>query len=825
MIAAYDEMASGQGTIRPHWRDLMGMVWGMTPDQLAERQARARAHFAETEAFMDIYGREDRRPQWSFDLLPLILPEPEWRVIAAGLVQRARLLDLVLADLYGPQRLLAEKRVPPYLVFANPEFLRPACGVVPAQGAPFLHFYAADLVRMPDGLWRVFNDRTQAAAGVGYALRNRRVLARTFPEAFRTAPIRRLSAFLDLWQGSLGRIGATLHDDPRAVLLTPGPYNDAYFEHVYLAGELGLTLAQGSDLTVRDGGVYLKTLEGLLRVDVIYRRLDGAYCDPLELNEESALGVAGLLQAARAGAVVILNLPGSAAIETPAFAPFLPGLARHLLGEELALPAVTTWWCGQREPLEAVKADLGRYVLRPTFAADPAPVDPAVLGDAGSAELLQALQARPEAFTAMERVAHGVVPALGPEGIAPEPIMLRVAAIWHDGTWAVMPGGVARIVGGDGLYRSTLRNGGVAKDVWVLSEEESASSVPVIRTRSPAVRRDGGVLRSRTADDLFWLGRYVERADGGGRVLRAALERMAGGGLGPRDIAEIALLAQILFRTGWIAAAVAGAPAGGAMSNRGITAAASGPVMRDGLASLRRLAVSARDRVSLDMWRALNHVLAVGHAQLAYDGDVDSLLDGLDELVRAISTFAGFVSENMNRGPDWHFLDMGRRVERGLGIGQVATGLLSAPPGQIELALTLLLEITDSTIAHRARYPVEPRPASALDLVLGDPANPRGLAFQLVRLRDHLAALAKEAGAAPALHAAGELAERVTRFPFARIEGERDVDVSPVLGLLEVVAQRLPGLSDSIARSFFTHTQAAKPVGFTTRPPREAVAA
>ncbi|MGH7005514.1 MAG: circularly permuted type 2 ATP-grasp protein, partial [Alphaproteobacteria bacterium] len=417
------------------------------------------------DAFLDIYGKDGARPTWSFDLLPLILPEPEWRTLAAGLVQRAQLLDLVLADLYGAQRLVHDRLVPPYLVFGNPEFLRPARGIKPSGGAPHLHFYAADLVRMPDGRWRVFNDRTQAAAGVGYAVRNRRVLARTFPEAFRTAPVRRLAPFLELWQASLERIGATLREDPRAVLLTPGPYNNAYFEHVYLARELGITLAQGSDLTVRDNVVFLKTLEGLVRVDVIYRRLDGVYSDPLELDEESALGVAGLLQAARAGNVAILNAPGSALIETPAFAPFLPALARRLLGEDLLLPAVTTWWCGQSEPLAAVKKDLGRFVLRPTFAPDPAPIDPAALEAAARAKYLAELAARPESFTALERVSHCMVPTLGPDGVVPEPVMLRVAAVWHEGAWTAMPGGVARIVSGDALYRSTLRHGGIAKDV------------------------------------------------------------------------------------------------------------------------------------------------------------------------------------------------------------------------------------------------------------------------------------------------------------------------------------------------------------------------
>src|SRR5262249_45462102 len=252
MPAAYDEMATGQGRIRPHWRDLVGTIWSMPPAQIAERQARARAPFAQADEVLPLYRGGAPRPAWTFDLLPLILPEAEWHGLAAGLAQRARLLDLVLADLYGPQHLIAEKLVPAYLVYANPEFLRPLRNLKPVAGAPHLHFYAADLVRMPDGAWRVFNDRTQAAAGVGYALRHRRVLARTFPEAFRAMPVRRLHPFIEQWRASLQRVGASLRDDPRIVLLTPGPYNDAYFEHVYLARELGITLVQGSDLTVRD---------------------------------------------------------------------------------------------------------------------------------------------------------------------------------------------------------------------------------------------------------------------------------------------------------------------------------------------------------------------------------------------------------------------------------------------------------------------------------------------------------------------------------------------------------------------------------------------
>jgi len=824
---AFDEMATGQGSIRPHWRDLMATIWSLPPAHLAERQARARANFSEADEFLAIYRGDAERSAWSFDVVPLIVPEHEWRALAAGLAQRARLLDLILADLYGPQALIAEQLVPPFLVYANPEFLRPLRNLKPVARAPHLFFYAADLVRRPDGAWRVFADRTQAAAGVGYALRHRRVLARTFPEAFRAMPVRRLLPFVEQWRASLQRLGASLRDDPRAVLLTPGPYNDAYFEHVYLARELGITLVQGSDLTVRDDVVYLKTLDGLMRVDVIYRRLDGAYCDPLELDEESELGVASLIEAARHGNVAILNLPGSALIETPAFAPFLPALARRLLGEELALPAVTTWWCGQRLALDAVRGALDQFVLRPAFDPDPAPIDPAKMDANARADLLAKLEAAPERFVALERVTHGVVPVLEPDGLAPAPVMLRVAAIWNDGAWSAMPGGVARVVAGDALYRSTLRHGGIAKDVWVLSEEGVDINVPSIRTASPAIKRATGALGSRSADDLYWLGRYAERVDVGSRLLRAAIDRLAGGSLGPRDMAELQLLAKALERAGWLDAAIAAAPIGGRMFSAGLVNAANGGAMGEALTGLRRLAVSVGDRITINKWRILNHVLGEVRANLAIESaDPDRLMEALDDLVRSIAAFAGLVNENMTRGAGWHFLDMGRRLERAIGAARSIGGVLSGAPGQIELGLKLALELADSTITHRTRYPAEPRPASVLDLVLADPANPRGLLYQLLRLKEHLAALGQEAGAVPAQQSAAALAERLASLPWGRVEiGPDTVDLGPVLGLLDLIAERLMGISDSLGRSFFTHTQLTKPVGFTTRPRRSAVPA
>lgn len=807
MSDAYDEMAAGKGALRPHWRDLMGAVWAMQPGQLAERTARARAHLAEADEILGVFGGDDRRVTWTLDLLPIVIPEAEWAALAAGLAQRARLLDLILADIYGPQRLIAERALPPYLAFANPEFLRPVRQVDGVGRPPGLQVYAADLVRMPDGGWRVFADRTQAPAGIGYALRHRNALARFFPEGFRTLPVRRLRPFVELWRASLQRLAPPKRGgrEPRVVLLTPGPYNEAYFEHVYLARELGLTLVQGSDLTVRDDHVFLKTLDGLVPVDVIYRRLDGAWCDPLELRGDSTLGVAGLVQAMRAGNVSVANPPGSAVAETPALAPFLPALARRLLGEELKLPAVTTWWCGQRAALAEVTADLDHFFLRPVFAADPAPIEPATLPHAKREALQIELAARPENYVAIERVAHGVAPTVTATGLSPRPFVLRVVLIRHGEEWSALPGGVARMLDEASLYRGTLRRGGIAKDVWVLTAEEGDVVVPAVAREVPAIRRSTGVLPSRIADDLFWLGRHMERLDSAARLFRAAIARLVGGEMGPREIAEIGVIGQALFRAGWIDAEVARAPSASRMFADGIVrAAAQGKAMGGCLGQLRQLALSVRDRLSLDMWRNLNHLVGEVRTALA-DGihDPDRLLEALDELVRAAAAFGGLAAENMTRGASWRFLDLGRRLERGIAVSGTIGALLDQRPGMTDLGLGLALECCDSTITYRTRYGTEPRLVPALDLLLLDSTNPRALVFQLSRFLDHLRELAPPSGEFAEYDEAAQLMALVSGFYFAA--GYDPNDAAPVLNLLADVRTRLMALSELITRNYFSH--------------------
>ncbi len=830
LISSYDEMVTGEGSFRPHWRALMHTLRGLSPQQLAEKQARAALQIADADAFIARTIPPSGSPGGRMlDLLPLVLPGDEWRAIEAGLVQRARLLNAILTDLYGAQRLVAERRIPPGLVFASPAFLRPLRGVAPVAQAPHLYFYAADLIRLPSGEWRVFSDRSQAPGGVGYALHHRDMLARVLPEAFRAVAVRPLRPFIESWRQSLYAVGsAVAPDGPRVALLTPGPYNDAYFEHVLLARELGISLAQSANLTVRGDFVYLKTLQGLSRVDAIYRRVDGDYSDSLELREDSELGVAGLIEVVRKGHVAVLNMPGAALVETPALTAFLPELSRHLLGEELRLHAVTTWWCGQQRALAEVTAAFDRFALQPVFEPDPELIEPATLSPEARARFEATLAARPEGFVAREKMAPSITPSLasdqlqqGKMGLAATPVVLRVACVWHGGEWHALPGGVARVVSDHSIYRNALRPGGVTKDVWVLADDDRRERIPVSATAATA-RHTGEdtVLRSRTADDLYWLGRYVERLESGTRLFLAAFRRLAAGGIGARAGAELARLAEALKRTGWIDSALAATPVDSAMFLDAMTgAAASGTMLRATIDSIMRLTMATRDQLSPEMWQTQHRLAA--HAIAHFNGDgreVDALIESLERTIATIAAVTGLAAENMVRGPGWRFLDLGRRIERGIDDARATVGVMSGPVAQYEAGLRLALELCDVT-SGLLRSPFELDLGRSLHFVLAASGNPRSLLYQLDRISRHLAALEQMSGASVAPVPIPALTKLIASFPDDLPDPDRaDAVIAALFERLNRTVADLAALSDGITRSFFSQVAAPHRTGISAGP-------
>ena len=500
----YNELSADGVTPREHWSLFMRGLESLGADELARRWTRAERRIRENGVTYNVYNDPlgASRP-WKLDAIPLLISAREWRFIEAGIIQRAQLLNLILEDLYGPQDLVFKGDLPGALLFGNPAFLRPLVHCkVPKQ--TYLQLLGVDLARSPDGQWWVLADRTQAPSGSGYALENRTIVSEVLPDLFRSANVRRLASFFRSEQEALMALAKA--DNPKIVLLTPGPLNETYFEHSYLARYLGFTLVEGADLTVRDRRVFLKTVEGLRPVDVIFRRVDDSFCDPLELRSESYLGVPGLVDAITAGNVVVTNALGSGLIETSAILPFLPGLSRQLLGEALKLPSVATWWCGQDYALDWVLENLNRVVVKPAFPSrGMEPVFGASLAKAEQTRLIEKLRARPHEYVAQEHVALSTAPVWDNGGLYPRNMVLRTYVLNTGDGWVVMPGGLVRVAGSEGPVVS-MQQGGHSKDAWVLSNGPvDTFSMLRPRTQTVELRRGSTDLPSRVADNLFWL--------------------------------------------------------------------------------------------------------------------------------------------------------------------------------------------------------------------------------------------------------------------------------------------------------------------------------
>ncbi len=805
----YDEMTGASGEQRPHWRELMSALEQMGNVELMRRWQAAQRLIEENGVTYNVYGdpRGIDRP-WQLDPIPMLVSSREWAEVEAAVAQRALLLDRMLADLYGPGRLLRENRLPPESIFANPGFLR-ACHGISVPEDCHIHVYAADLARSPDGQWWVLGDRTQAPSGAGYTLENRVVMSRILPELFRDFHVQRLASYFQTYRDTLFRMAPTA-GTPRVVLLTPGPYNETFFEHAYLARYLGATLVEGGDLTVREQKVYLKTLSGLLPVHVILRRQDDRFCDPLELLGESALGVPGLVQAVRAGSVAVANALGSGVVETAATMAFLPGLCRHLLGEELRMPSVATWWCGQRRELDYVIAHLDELVVKPAF---PAPQREVVFGADLTREERDALVARmraaPHRFVGQEQVALSTVPTGGEAGPSPRHLVLRVYAVRHGGGYVVMPGGLTRVASTpDNLVVSSQR-GGASKDTWVLSDGPVPHVSLMDRAGRPGeVSRGSFALTSRVADNLFWLGRTAERAEAGMRLLRAALRRISEEPIRAADSPlpdPVRLLDRVMPPEKEDAET---APAGLESSLLGrLFGRAPGNGVGAAVDELHRLAWLLRDRISSDAWRTLARLqqefdLPQVHPALR----VNASLALLDRSIWSLSAFTGLVMESMTRGMGWQFLDIGRRLERSIQIVSLLRhGLVEATADETR-RLETLLEVADSAMTYRSRYLTSVEVPLVLDLLLLDEANPRALAFQLERLRGRFETLAR----AP-IQELGSLRDGLRQVsPRALAEAEsaepRGGDRRTRLEeLLDELERALPALGDALDHAYLSH--------------------
>ena len=755
---SFDEMLDGSGQPRAHWRTLLDSLAHEAPDVMRKRRESVQRQVRENGVTYNVYTDDKgvQRP-WDLNVLPMILPHGEWAGIEAAVIQRATLMNRLLIDVYGEQQMLAEKMLPPALVHGHAGFLRPCHGIRHKDGVA-LHFYAIDLARAPNGRWWAVADRTQAPSGAGYALENRSVISRTFPDLLRDLNVQHLAGFFDTLRDSLATWGRQCaasgqgksplreSEAPLIVLLTPGPYNETYYEQAYLARYLGLPLVEGSDLTVRDGIVWHKTLSGLQRVHVIMRRVDDDYCDPLELRADSALGVAGLTEAARRGNVLIANSLGSSLLESGALLGFLPSLCKRLLGEPLKMPSVATWWCGEPAALEVVINRLDQLVIKPSFPQlREFPVFGKDLTGQARTAFIHKMRANPQNYVAQELVRLSQAPVSNPDaggGLNARAIGLRVYACATPKGYAVMPGGLTRVATGLDSRIITMQRGGGSKDTWIQASHHV--EVPSLRKRTITHQdlvRDDTHISSRVAENLFWFGRNAERCDNTARLLRVALNLLfdvVPANRGNEWPAVVALcswfgLIELKESTPHLAQGQAGKTAllpGDTKIEAELMRAVASPDV-PGLArqqqQLYQSAGQLRERFSVDNWRAFNQMVQSVSGAGAWLSQSEAMTI-LDDATTAMMTLSGFALDGMSRDLGWRFMSLGRRLER---LQFQAVALQHALGMPANGNLDWLLELSDCIITYRARYRAQPEWLPVLDLLLRDESNTRSILFQL----------------------------------------------------------------------------------------------
>lgn len=742
----FDESFS-KGEPRPHWRKFWQQLDRLGPAELEQRTVQAGEVLDENGVTYGATGEESSsiRP-WKLDLIPMILDESTWSTIDEGISQRAQLLDLLIKDIYGPQQTIKEGLLGPEAVFAHPSYLRATIGLHCQPRS--LIFYAAELARSEDGRIWVMADRADSPAGVGFALENRIIGNRSLPVLSKSMQIRKLAHFFTRFKKTLRALSPRNVEQPRIAILSAGPNNPHYFEDVYLARYLGYDLTQGSDLAVRDDHVYIKTLAGLVPVDVLVLRGPETGIDSVEFGGGSPNGVAGLLHAVRKGNVAAVNIPGSGIIEAPVFMSQLPGICKFLLSEELKLPSIATWWCQSPKDRAYVFDHLQQLVIKPAFSASGGQeIVGADLTTAELEQLRQNISERPYEYIAQEMISRSAVPMLGSEhSLQPGHVAVRVFAVSDKDKYSVMPGGLVRAAKSSGPMKLSIAGGETSKDLWVLAsqQDEAASLLPGDRV-NVELKRSSAMFPSRVADDLFWLGQSLEKADQLARMIRFLVTKIEFSS--DSDTNSTLCLTKVLADIGAIKtpSEVSGSSANvsklteltasilpEASQSRGLIAAVS---------EILRIGALVRDWISPETWQQLNRAGSEFLASLNSSKDLADLADAFDDLILTLASVMGLIDNGMIRGPAWRFLDIGRRIERSRTTTSLVRNILKHGHFQDVATLRMLIDVIDCKMTYRSRYLDEVQQNAVFDLCMTDKTNPRSVISQLEVISRHVDAL------------------------------------------------------------------------------------
>ncbi|MGB0747686.1 MAG: circularly permuted type 2 ATP-grasp protein [Magnetospiraceae bacterium] len=767
-----DELVEDTGAIRPLWADFMGRMSRYSTEEITSRFRRGNQYLRDAGVFFRQYseGKVAER-DWPLSHLPVMISGADWEEIARGLIQRADLLESIVADLYGDNRLVQEGYLPAQLVAEHPEWLRPMVGIRPVSGY-FLHFLAFEIGRGPDGRWWVLGDRTQAPSGAGFALENRVATMRIFPEMHQRGEIYRLAGFFRVFREAL----LQLRNDPasRAAILTPGPMTDTYYEHTYIARYLGLMLLEGEDLRVDNGRLMVRTVSGLKPVSVLWRRLDAAWADPLELVDESQLGTAGLVGAIRDGNVTMVNALGAGILEARGMLAFIPRICEALRGEQLIIPNIATWWCGQEAEKAYVRENIDKMMISSALSTS-LPLDNTDVvegwrnAEGARRQSLDAWLDRDSAtLVGQEAATLSTTPTFRDGKLIPRTFSLRMFLARTATGWQVMPGGFARVGSTDDATAIAMRQGGAVADVWVMGPGAARddSLLP-----APFARYQPTVLPSRAADNLFWLGRYIERSEWIMRLARAYHERLAESG------GEVSPLIKRIQRH---------------LKYHGVAKDELFPqALNDTLGLAVNSASKIRDRFSDDGWMALSDLQTTALRLSGETGPASDVSLSMGLLLRRVAGFSGLIHENMYRFTGWRFLTIGRSMERALStLSLIAT---FADPDAPDGAYDLALEVADSLMSQRRRFSVATTRESVVDLLALDSRNPRSVLHHINEVYDQ-AALLPEIPGDPEISALSRAVLRIQTN--LRLSAPESLGTKEVLGLMTDVAAISPIISD-----------------------------
>ena len=776
--------------IQKAWRDLARGFAGQCQGDLVALQGYLDRHVKDLGLAFRVTGDEQERP-WPLGPMPILIAADEWEGVANGLIQRADLLEGVIADLYGDQNLVREGHLPAPVVSGSPDFARRMVGIKPASGH-FMHTYAVDLARGPNGEWRVLADRVRFPIGIGYAIQNRQALARATGGLLASIGTRSHSGFFETLRRGIAV--SCQRDDPRVALLPPGRFNQSYPEQAILARQLGFSLVKGRDLTVSDGRLFARTIAGLKRIDALWRWITTRDLDPMNFDARSQIGVPGLIAAAKES-LVLTNWPGSGVVESRAMPAFLPRLAHSVLGEDLALPNAATWWCGGEAERDYVRDHFDDLVISSAFRrpitglADGHTRAGASFSPDERATLEAGMALRPMDYTAQEIVHLSTTPALAGGHFEPRGFTLRAyLARDEDGQWAVLPGGFGRVSQRGDLRTTLMGLGDISKDVCIVEPSPVQAPAAVLETSPREIRREQGLLPSQAADNLFWLGRYGERAQQTARIIRVLIDQIAMSGESGSAPTTVTRLGKLLANLGSIKRPEK-ATSFIEMASKGLGDVASPGSVRSLIEREQSIAQILRDRLSRDSWRAVQRGLPN-----FMPGDADSIALACDTLVERHATLSWLLSDGMSRGPEWQFLNMGMAIERASMISQAAQAII---PGSASADdLSALLELVDCQSLYRSRYLTMPYIPRVYDMVLLEPGQPRGLAFQIAKIERHLATI-------PVLRTDGmpEAPLHAVRQLRAKIDGLEATAIGPMT--LEEVRKDLAKLCEAISERYF----------------------